>query len=196
MSKIIVLIGASGSGKSTLDNHLRTLSSRVQPVTSITTRTKRDSDQLFDYEYVSKEDFQKLIDGQKLLWQSKYGDNWYGTSEQSVLDALDSPTRIGTMVLVPEVIERFRNYLTSIDRLNYVQFFYIDVDDETRRERALQRDSTLDNFKKRLAQDMSQKDELFGKCADQITILENNGDLERFLAYATTTIIHQVGVFT
>lgn len=192
MSKIIVLIGASGSGKSTLDNHLRTLSSRVQPITSVTTRKQRDSDQPFDYEYVTKDEFKTLTNEQKLLWQSQYGDNWYGTIKQSVLEALDSPTRIGTMILVPEVIEKFRNYLQSINRLNDVHFFYIDIDDEVRKERALQRDGTLENFEKRLAQDKAQKDELFRQFADQIIILENNRDIEGFLTSATKIITSKI----
>lgn len=188
MSKIIVLIGASGSGKSTLDNHLRTLSSRVQPVTSLTTREKRESDAEGDYEYLNREEFAKLVKEHKLLWSASYGGNFYGTSGESVLETLDSPTKIGTMVLVPKVIGVFVNYLKSIDRLSDVHFYYVDVRDEVRKERLRQRGESEDVFIKRLEQDKSQKQELFKNFGNMVTVLENNGDLQTFLQAATEKI--------
>jgi guanylate kinase len=188
MGKIIVLLGGSGSGKSTLDNFLRKQSSRVQPVTSITTRARRESDADGDYDYLSQEEFVEFARQNRMLWQSQYGEHWYGSSEQSVLDTLNSATKIGTMILVPEVFEIFTNYLQSIDKLKDVYFYYIETSDEARKSRLNRREGDEEVFLKRLDQDKKQKEDLFKIAGDKIKIIENNGDVNKFLEKALEKI--------
>jgi guanylate kinase len=86
---MLFLISApSGSGKSTLVNRIRSLVKGLDFSVSFTTRAPRGSERDgFEYHYVSREEFQRMIDqGEFLEWAEVFG-NYYGTAVRSLINA-------------------------------------------------------------------------------------------------------------
>lgn len=89
MAGMLFLISApSGSGKSTLVNRIRSLVKDLEFSISYTTRAPRGSERDgFEYHYISREQFQKMIEeGEFLEWAKVFG-NYYGTAVDSLENA-------------------------------------------------------------------------------------------------------------
>lgn len=86
---LLVLSGPSGAGKDAVLNRLKKARFPIAHITTMTTRTKRPREKDgIDYNFVTKEQFQKLIDDNELLeWANVYG-NFYGVPKQAVREAL------------------------------------------------------------------------------------------------------------
>ncbi len=89
MAGILFLISApSGSGKSTLVNQLRSLVENLEFSVSYTTRTPRGSEQeAREYHFISREEFQRMIDADEFLEYADVFGNYYGTARKSLTDA-------------------------------------------------------------------------------------------------------------
>jgi guanylate kinase len=85
MSNIIVISGPSGSGKSTLIRQLLQKHPEIVFSASHTTRSKRNREiEGRDYYFVSRGQFQEMIDnGEFVEWAQVYG-NYYGTSFREI----------------------------------------------------------------------------------------------------------------
>ncbi len=86
---VIVVSGPSGTGKSTICRRLcEELPAEFS--VSVTTRKPRPNETASrDYHYVSREEFQRLRDGDELLeWAEVYG-QFYGTPAKAVTSAVD-----------------------------------------------------------------------------------------------------------
>ena len=86
---VIVVSGPSGTGKTTVLNYLKTLDNSLFCSVSATSRKKRSGEENGrDYIFVSREDFKRWIEQEKLLeWAEVYGE-YYGTPRKPVMDAL------------------------------------------------------------------------------------------------------------
>lgn len=82
----IVVSGPSGSGKSTLLKRLfDAYPDRFGFSVSHTTRQPRNGEQDgVDYNFVTKDDFKKLVDENGFIEHAQFGSNLYGTSVQAV----------------------------------------------------------------------------------------------------------------
>jgi guanylate kinase len=89
LSGILFLISApSGSGKSTLVNQLRSLVENLEFSVSYTTRPPRGSEQeAREYHFISREEFQCMIDAGEFLEYADVFGNYYGTARKSLTDA-------------------------------------------------------------------------------------------------------------
>jgi guanylate kinase len=89
LAGILFLISApSGSGKSTLVNQLRSLVDNLEFSVSYTTRAPRGSEQeAREYHFISREEFQKMIDADEFLEYADVFGNYYGTARHSLTDA-------------------------------------------------------------------------------------------------------------
>ncbi|MBV8115213.1 MAG: guanylate kinase [Silvibacterium sp.] len=89
MSGILFLISApSGSGKSTLVNQLRSLVKDLEFSVSYTTRPPRGSElEAREYHFISREEFQRMIDAGEFLEYADVFGNYYGTARKSLTDA-------------------------------------------------------------------------------------------------------------
>ena len=89
MAGILFLISApSGSGKSTLVDRLRSLVEDLAFSVSYTTRAPRGSEQeAREYHFISREEFQKMIDADEFLEYADVFGNYYGTARHSLTDA-------------------------------------------------------------------------------------------------------------
>ncbi len=89
MAGILFLISApSGSGKSTLVNELRSQVKNLEFSVSYTTRTPRGSEEeAREYHFISREEFQRMIDAGEFLEYADVFGNYYGTARKSLTDA-------------------------------------------------------------------------------------------------------------
>jgi guanylate kinase len=89
LAGILFLISApSGSGKSTLVNQLRSLVENLEFSVSWTTRAPRGSEQeAREYHFISRQEFQKMLDADEFLEHADVFGNYYGTARRSLTDA-------------------------------------------------------------------------------------------------------------
>ena len=89
MAGILFLISApSGSGKTSLVSRLRSLVDNLEFSVSYTTRPPRGSEQeAREYHFISRQEFQKMIDEGEFLEYADVFGNYYGTARHSLTDA-------------------------------------------------------------------------------------------------------------
>jgi len=91
MRKNIITISApSGSGKTTLCKALLLSNKSIKLSVSYTTRSPRTNEKEgIDYFFISENNFKKKVkNGEFAEWEKVYG-NYYGTLQQTVLDAIN-----------------------------------------------------------------------------------------------------------
>lgn len=89
--QLIVLSGPSGVGKSTVIAELFAQRSNIYFSVSYTTRQPRVGEQDgVNYNFVSREDFERMIADDELLEYAEYVDNYYGTSMKLIQEKLDA----------------------------------------------------------------------------------------------------------
>jgi guanylate kinase len=91
LAGILFLISApSGSGKSTLVNQLRSLVENLEFSVSYTTRPPRGSEEeAREYHFISREEFQRMIEADEFLEYADVFGNYYGTARSSLTHAFD-----------------------------------------------------------------------------------------------------------
>jgi guanylate kinase len=89
LAGILFLISApSGSGKSSLVNRLRSLVENLEFSVSYTSRTPRGSEQeAREYHFISREEFERMIDAGEFLEYADVFGNYYGTARRPIIDA-------------------------------------------------------------------------------------------------------------
>ena len=88
--QLIVLSGPSGVGKSTVIAELFAQRSNIYFSVSYTTRQPRVGEQDgVNYNFVSREEFERMIADDELLEYAEYVDNYYGTSMTLIQEKLD-----------------------------------------------------------------------------------------------------------
>ena len=89
--QLIVLSGPSGVGKSTVIAELFAQRSNIYFSVSYTTRQPRVGEQDgVNYNFVSREEFERMIADDELLEYAEYVDNYYGTSMKLIKEKLDA----------------------------------------------------------------------------------------------------------
>ena len=89
--QLIVLSGPSGVGKSTVIAELFAQRSNIYFSVSYTTRQPRVGEQDgVNYNFVSREELERMIADDELLEYAEYVDNYYGTSMKLIQEKLDA----------------------------------------------------------------------------------------------------------
>tara|TARA_B100000029_G_scaffold197532_2_gene195644 strand:- start:2098 stop:2661 length:564 start_codon:yes stop_codon:yes gene_type:complete len=90
MSKLVVLTGPSGVGKTTLANFLIQEFSLSRVVTCTTRKPREGELDGVDYNFLSKEIFQKLLSENKFSEYAKVYGNYYGVLKKDISNSLKS----------------------------------------------------------------------------------------------------------
>lgn len=89
--QLIVLSGPSGTGKSTVIAELLKQRGDIYFSVSFTTRAPRAGEQDgVNYNFVSRQEFERMIADNELLEYAEYVSNYYGTSMKVIHDKLDA----------------------------------------------------------------------------------------------------------
>lgn len=147
--KLFLIVGPSGSGKGTVIKELkRRYPGFVYPV-SYTTRRPRPGEKDGEvYHFVSREEFERMIEAEELLeYATVHSDNYYGTSKKDILDPL-----AGGAVVVREVdIQGFHSIRKLVEPDRLVSIFMKVSDEDDLRGRILRRGPISDDeLQKRL----------------------------------------------
>ena len=80
---LVILSGVAGAGKDTVKNKLIERNDNFTTLASYTTRSPRATDiEGVTYNFVTKEQFEKMIDNNELYEYSLHNNNYYGTSKK------------------------------------------------------------------------------------------------------------------
>lgn len=86
---MLVLSSPSGAGKTTLSRRLLEYDPNVELSISVTTRKRRPSEmEGRDYRFITRREFDDLVEKDELLEWAEVFDNYYGTPKKAVLEAL------------------------------------------------------------------------------------------------------------
>lgn len=87
---LIVLSGPSGVGKDAVLIRLRESDYSLNYITTLTTRPRRDGEQdQVDYQFVTRQKYQEMLDAGELLESAEVYGNWYGVPRTAVKQSLD-----------------------------------------------------------------------------------------------------------
>lgn len=140
MEMILVITGPSGSGKSTLRKIL-TEQFGINRLMNVTTREKRPGEvDGVDYVFMTRVEFERMKSRGRLLEWVEYSGNLYGLMRSSNMD--------GVTVLEAEGAMRLKGMFPQ-----EVKIVYLQVPEETRRERMLHRGDSIVEIGKRLKTD-------------------------------------------
>lgn len=88
---LVVLSGPSGAGKGTVVSKILQSNNKFKLSVSATTRSARVGEiNGVHYNFVSKDDFESMINRGEMLEYAKYSENYYGTPVSQVTDNIDA----------------------------------------------------------------------------------------------------------
>jgi len=140
---MIILIGESGSGKTTILNELEKMG--FKKAKNHTTRPKRKTDdELNEYKFLTKEEFNKMWDEGKLLQRAEFNNEFYGISTDSLKPNIACVSITDSVKDIKKRVEELK--IKDVD----IKTFYIYVPEEERINRMLKRGDSADTINKRL----------------------------------------------
>ena len=153
-NKIIVISGFSASGKTDISNWIQT-NTNYENIISTTTRPIRLNEiPCKDYFFVLKSDFKLMIEQNKMIEYRTYNtlvnnipDTWYYGIEKANVD-LAKNSYVAVLDIVG--LKGFKEYFGEENIIS----IFIDVDEETRKQRCINRkDFDLSEWNRRYADD-------------------------------------------
>ena len=145
----IVLSSPSGAGKTTITKKLSQKYPNLKISISHTTRKPRPNEiDGVDYHFVTREEFEKLIQKNNFYEHAKIFDNYYGTSKNSV-----NKLHQGNYDVVFDIDWQGTKQLSQFEELNLIKIFILPPDKKELKKRLINRNQ--DNNKiveKRLKQ--------------------------------------------
>lgn len=150
MGIIVSITGVTGAGKTTLVKEVLTRMENSSMVESVTTRPRRPSDIKGEYRYVSLELFEQLEKTNSFLWTAEHAGTHYGTMGESIVRIIERDNAVGFMILVPQVLERLRAFLSALSAVNaHIPIFLVTPPDEVLGYRIAERGDNIENIRKR-----------------------------------------------
>lgn len=146
---MIIIIGKTASGKDTIVKEL-CLNHNFKKIITYTTRPMRENEiDGITYHYILDEEFKQKIDedffAEYKSYQSEFGEWFYGTSEESILNSDDK----SIIILTPQ---GYKDILSKYPNLNY-KSIYLYASNRTIRERLIQRGDDEAEARRRVKHD-------------------------------------------
>jgi len=167
---LIVISGPSGSGKGTIIKEVMKKIPDLIYSVSYTTRPKREGEiEGKDYFFISKDEFEKLIDEDFFIEWAKVYDYYYGTSKEFVLNNLND----NRDVILEIEIQGAKKIREIYDKKNVIFIFIAPPDFKELEKRIMnrKRGETEEEIKKRM--DFAKKEIEESKNYDYIIINDN-----------------------
>ena len=144
MQSLIILVGCSASGKDTVMNRL-IKEFDVKPVISYTTRPIRDCEQDGrEYHFITNEEFGRMKDSGEFVETRVYktvSGNWYYGLPKNGINLEDDNNYI--TILDFDGLLELEKWLRSIDQVDKLTSIYIDVTEQNRLIRSLNREQNM-----------------------------------------------------
>jgi len=167
---LIVISGPSGSGKGTIIKEVIKKIPELIYSVSYTTRPKREGEiEGKDYFFISKDEFEKLIDEDFFIEWAKVYDYYYGTSKEFVLNNLND----NKDVILEIEIQGAKKIREIYDKKNVIFIFIAPPDFKELEKRIMnrKRGETEEEIKKRM--NFAKKEIEESKNYDYIIINDN-----------------------
>lgn len=168
--KLIVISGLSAAGKGTVAKELVKRFDNFELSISATTREKRGNEiEGKDYFFVSKEEFNKMIENGELIEYAHYVNNFYGTPKKYVREMMDKGKNV--------ILEIEMQGALQIKKIfeDAVLVFFLPRDAKTQRERLIHRNrESKEQIEERIKQAII--DASFAKYYDYVLVNENLDD--------------------
>ena len=144
MRSLTVLVGCSSSGKDTVMNRL-VKEFDVKPVISYTTRPIRDCEQEGrEYHFITEKEFERMKDNDEFVETRVYktvNGNWYYGLPKNGIDLEDDNNYI--TILDFDGLLELEKWLRSIGQIDKLTSIYIDVTEQNRLMRSLNREQNM-----------------------------------------------------
>ncbi len=137
---LLVLSSPSGAGKTTLTKKIQQKFNSFKISVSHTTRKPRPNEvDGIDYNFISLDEFKKLIKDKKFYEYAKIFDNFYGTSKDNVDELIKKND------VVFDIDWQGNKQLSNFKNLNLLKIFITTSDKNDLRERLLKRNQDSEN---------------------------------------------------
>ena len=138
---MLILVGASASGKTEVLNYL-TINYGLKKMVTYTTRKPRVNEiDGVSYNFVTIDEFKRLMDNNEFLETVCYNGNYYGTRKSDMADDK-------VVILEPNGLKSF-----TTEMKNKVTSIYLNVSEKTRIERMSKRGDYETEIKRRIVND-------------------------------------------
>jgi guanylate kinase/deoxycytidine triphosphate deaminase len=166
----IIITGTSGAGKSTIARILCEKFKEFQVVQAVTTRKPREDDLSNMYQYMSKEEFDKLDKDRALLIKANYRGDYYGITYHALKIVLDN-SRVPLLVLTPESTKSLEEDRKERGEFKFFIIF-LDAPDDVLNSRLVERGEQInENVEKQ-----RREDRIYDK--DCLYVISNTGDVD------------------
>ena len=143
---MVILSSPSGAGKTTLTKKIKQKFSSFKISVSHTTRTPRSKEvDKIDYNFVTKEDFKKLINNNEFYEYAKIFGNYYGTLKKNVDEIIKSHD------ILFDIDWQGTKQLSKFKNLDLIKIYLITDNKKELKKRLVKRNqNTLDEVDNRL----------------------------------------------
>jgi len=137
---LVILSGVSGAGKDTIKKELLEKNKRFVTLPSYTDRAPRATDKIGEtYNFVSKEEFERMIRDDELYEYSLHHDHYYGTSKK----LLDDKIKNGDIIIKDIDVNGTENLKDILKNYTKVVTIFVRVPKEELRNRLINREDKL-----------------------------------------------------
>ena len=140
---MIILIGEGGTGKTTILNELVKRGYK-KPVNNTTRPRREDDENTKEYNFVTKEEFEKMWKENKLLQRAEFNGEFYGLDINSLRDDV-------ACISIVDSVKDIKNRQKELGKEDInLKVFYITIPEEERKNRMLKRGDSKQKVEERI----------------------------------------------
>lgn len=171
---LVVISGLTGSGKDTVKEVLLKRHPEFKSIVTHTTRPPRKGEiNGLNHYFVSRKEFEKMIQTGKFLEWIDYLGDYYGTSKEEFFPVLRGEDRIWRidLTMAAKTDELFREKFdpeTAKELIKRTLGIYLDVDRKTLKNRLIKRGTPLQEIEKRMEKERRDLEEVKTKLKNKV----------------------------